>query len=309
MLINFTGLIKQLVFFFLFLICFQSNCNAIDSLSITYFGKGFTHIKYGDLEILTDPNITSLNAFGSLLGKVKKDTTLLKAQEFDFDNVDLILIGHSHYDHMMDLEYIYSNHINRDVPILGNSLIKNLLKENSIRNNVIDLAFLKYYIHDTLPLKIIPIKMGHGKNPIKYAMGEPKQKHNTNKARNWKCGQTYGYHIEFQENSNSEPVKVFCSTSHGLEISNDTDCELCSTKYDAIIYGAQCLEQEQVKIIRTFFANSFNFVFIHWESPFRKITKPFIQRLSCFNPYIRKEESMELFFLPLYKQEIKIPIL
>ena len=80
-----------------------------DSIAMTYFGTGGFLIRHGDDALLTSPAFThhsALSVFFEL--PISSDTTLVRWMmgRERLDGVHAILVGHSHYDHLMDAPFV-----------------------------------------------------------------------------------------------------------------------------------------------------------------------------------------------------------
>ena len=95
--------------------------DATDIVSVTFLGvQGFL-IRRGDDAILTaplfsNPGILAISgAFGSVTANEDRIDRILSGRYGDLEpywkQVDGILVGHSHYDHLMDVPYLFSEYI------------------------------------------------------------------------------------------------------------------------------------------------------------------------------------------------------
>ena len=79
----------------------------VNSLSVQYLGVGGQLFRFGQHAIMTAPSIT--NPHFLLLGPfmpISADTDLIDRHLPDVSNVESILVGHAHYDHLMDVPYV-----------------------------------------------------------------------------------------------------------------------------------------------------------------------------------------------------------
>jgi hypothetical protein len=95
---------------------------------IRYYGTGCFTIQRGENVLLTDPFIGNPSASKVLFGKIRTDTAYVKLymNPAAFRKVKLVVAGHSHYDHLMDLPYL-SRIIPDCTPIVCNKTGKHLL--------------------------------------------------------------------------------------------------------------------------------------------------------------------------------------
>ena len=92
---------------------YQSNDQVLEQkmpengLSIQYLGVGGHLFRFGDSAIMTAPSITNPSFW--VLGPfmpISPDTDMIDRFLPDVSNVETILVGHAHYDHLMDVPYI-----------------------------------------------------------------------------------------------------------------------------------------------------------------------------------------------------------
>tara|TARA_R110001583_G_scaffold32464_12_gene110716 strand:- start:100 stop:1155 length:1056 start_codon:yes stop_codon:yes gene_type:complete len=78
-----------------------------NSLSIQYLGVGGQLFRFGEYAIMTAPSITNPHflALGPFM-PISADTDMIDHYLPDVSNVESILVGHAHYDHLMDVPYI-----------------------------------------------------------------------------------------------------------------------------------------------------------------------------------------------------------
>ncbi len=82
---------------------------AFDHVAVTYFGASGFLLRRGDDAILVDPFFSNPGLWRTLMGRIEtrpdRVDALLSAVE-DINDVDAILVSHSHYDHLMDVAYV-----------------------------------------------------------------------------------------------------------------------------------------------------------------------------------------------------------
>lgn len=106
-----------------------------DSVELTYLGVGGFVVRHGGHALLTAPSFTH-PSLGDVLARraLRPDTALvdsmLKLAEWRhervFDGARDILVGHSHYDHLLDVPYLMRRRL-PDVRVYGSRTMKNLL--------------------------------------------------------------------------------------------------------------------------------------------------------------------------------------
>jgi L-ascorbate metabolism protein UlaG (beta-lactamase superfamily) len=102
-----------------------------DAVSVKYLGSGGVLLRHGRDAILTGPlfsNPGPLQVLG--IAPMRPDTAVIDARMRaifrDTGGIAAILVGHSHYDHLMDVPYVARRYV-PGVPIYGNSTMLNLL--------------------------------------------------------------------------------------------------------------------------------------------------------------------------------------
>jgi L-ascorbate metabolism protein UlaG (beta-lactamase superfamily) len=76
------------------------------------------YIQYKGTAVLTDPFLTNPSMGKVMFGKMEPDTALLKRLNPKTDHIKMVLIGHAHYDHILDLSY-FLPHLSKETKIIG----------------------------------------------------------------------------------------------------------------------------------------------------------------------------------------------
>lgn len=95
---------------------------------IRYYGTGCFTIQRGDDVLFTDPFISNPSSSQVLFGKVKTDADYVEQyiNPATFRKVKMVVAGHAHYDHLMDMPYL-SKYIPEDAMIVSNTTAKHIL--------------------------------------------------------------------------------------------------------------------------------------------------------------------------------------
>ena len=81
------------------------------TLNIQYLGVGGHRIEYGDAVLLTGPSFTNPSFF--LTGPfMPLRSNHKKIDKFmpESSNAQIMLVGHAHYDHLLDVPYVMQQH-------------------------------------------------------------------------------------------------------------------------------------------------------------------------------------------------------
>lgn len=82
-------------------------CNGGDTeISIEYLGVGGWLFRMGESALLTAPFYSNPGFFDTGLGRIESDTAAIERFLPPVEDVSAILVGHAHYDHLMDVPYI-----------------------------------------------------------------------------------------------------------------------------------------------------------------------------------------------------------
>ena len=95
---------------------------------IRYYGTGCFTVQRGDNVLLTDPFISNPSSTQLMFGKVKTDVDYVEKyiNPATFRKVHLVIAGHAHYDHLMDMPYL-SKYIPEETPVITNRTAKHIL--------------------------------------------------------------------------------------------------------------------------------------------------------------------------------------
>ncbi len=85
-------------------------------INIQYLGVGGYLFRYGKSALITAPMFTNPSLFKlASLTRLKTNEVLVDRLLPSVEDVEIILVGHSHYDHLMDVPYIMKKHAKKSV--------------------------------------------------------------------------------------------------------------------------------------------------------------------------------------------------
>jgi len=114
-----------------------------NELSIQYFGIGSTLISYKGKSVFTDPCFSTPSLQEVAFGRVVTDTALIKLLKPTLQHVKFTLIGHAHYDHLMDLPYLATHHLPKKSTVIGCQTAENLIASANIPQKFVIANVLK----------------------------------------------------------------------------------------------------------------------------------------------------------------------
>lgn len=192
-------------------------------LSIRYLGVGALDIHYKNHRILTDPfyspqtlwNIISFDKYRPSPDAIKK--ALGPYQK----NVDAVLVGHGHYDHIADLPAI-KNFLKEDSKILGNQTSINMISPSYEKKNL--LAITENNISDWHYIaggwvRVKTEFSEHAPQVFNYNFFHSQVENARSKLPryiwSWKQGRNLTYTIDFLSNKNTQSIykRIFLQTS------------------------------------------------------------------------------------------------
>lgn len=193
-------------------------------VQITYLGTGGYFIQYGEQAILTAPFFSNPSLFKVLFGAVNADTdrieTALKPLKDDLAGVSAIFVGHSHYDHLMDVPFVFEAFTPKATiygsktmaHILAPALPGEMLKTVNDHAASFDSTFAWVPVQDR-PIRFLPITSNHAPHfmGIKVFGGLYKKDLSAlpTRASGWKEGQTHAYLIDILKEDGAIAFRIY----------------------------------------------------------------------------------------------------
>ncbi|MDX2320162.1 MAG: hypothetical protein QNK26_06125 [Moritella sp.] len=187
-------------------------------LAIQYLGVGGYLFQYGDDSIMTAPSFSNPGLMNvSLPLPIEADQGLIdkllppQAKEAEF-----ILVGHAHYDHLLDVPYIMQKHM-PETKAVGSTTMVNIVTAVIDESRLVDITDFaaegqksgKWIYNRNNSIRFMPIKSDHAPHfmGIKVMSGQYDSPLSAlpSTAYGWKEGQTYAYVIDFLDRQ-QQPV-------------------------------------------------------------------------------------------------------
>jgi hypothetical protein len=187
-------------------------------LNIQYLGVGGYLFQYGDDSIMTAPSFTNPSLLSVTLPlSIAADHDLIdKLLPAPAKQAEFILVGHAHYDHLLDVPYIMQEHMPTTTAV-GSTTMKNIVTAVIDDKRLLDITDYaadgqqpgRWLYNRNNTIRIMPIKSDHAPHfmGIKVMSGKYEQALTElpSTAYGWKEGQTYAYVIDFLDNQ-QQPV-------------------------------------------------------------------------------------------------------
>ncbi|MGK0247739.1 MAG: hypothetical protein ACI910_000466 [Oleispira sp.] len=181
----------------------------VNSLSIQYLGVGGQLFSFGQHAIMTAPSIT--NPHFLLLGPfmpIKANTDMIDHYLPDVSNVESILVGHAHYDHLMDVPYIMQTKAKKAQIYGSKTMVHSIapaIEKPRLHALNDSMAVLKtpgqWYYNQSKTIRFMAIKSDHAPHimGINFMTGTYEEDLESLPwhAFGWKEGQTLAYLIDF----------------------------------------------------------------------------------------------------------------
>lgn len=193
-----------------------------DGLRMVYLGTGGWIMEYGDAQVLAGPLFSNPGLVRTGLGNVASDTALVDRYmgRYDVDEAEAILVGHAHYDHLMDVPRVAAVHAPA-ARILGSRTVRNTLGVWSGLAERVDLLadaagdeeasgrWLSYGEH----VRIMPLRSIHGphfdgltlyRGRIDAPLERPPRT-----ASEWVDGATFAFLVDFLADDGTVVFRIY----------------------------------------------------------------------------------------------------
>jgi hypothetical protein len=213
----------------------SSDCR--DSVEITYLGASGFLIRHGTNAVLTAPSFTHSSLLKTILPffsiDPNEDIILTMMANQRLDGVSSILVGHAHYDHLLDAPYIATK-LTPSAKIYGGPTVKNILWAiPELQPRLVELTGGAvgdrlhrgdWFPSASAPIRFMAIRNNHPPNfyvlgafPYTYARGNVTKPRTTlpRTPRGWKLGETYAYVIDIMGPDNRPIFRIFYQDAAG----------------------------------------------------------------------------------------------
>jgi L-ascorbate metabolism protein UlaG (beta-lactamase superfamily) len=187
-------------------------------LMLQYLGAGGFLLRWRGHAIMTGPFYSNPGFLRVGLGfPIAPDADVIERHLPDVSDVEAILVGHAHYDHLMDTVYVAEHRAPR-ATVYGSNTVKNLLAGRripvvSLEPDAGDDATEGVW-HDVAggAIRVMALRSEHAPHfgPIKLfggAVDEPQSSLPCN-AYGWKEGQTLAYVVDFLDADRSVALRL-----------------------------------------------------------------------------------------------------
>jgi len=192
-----------------------------DTLSIQYLGVGGHILSYKGTQIMTAPSLTNPHfLFSGPFFPLSADEDEIDQYLPDVTNVEMLLVGHAHYDHMLDVPYVMQKHAKK-AHIYGSNTVAHMMKSaidsdriHGLNDVMADAGQPGQWMYGASgKVRIMAVKSDHAPHlmGIKFITGEIDEDLESLPWHGfgWKEGQTLAFVIDFLDDDKSVAHRVF----------------------------------------------------------------------------------------------------
>jgi len=256
-----------------------------DGMRITYFSVGCFLIEWRGLAVLTDPFWSHL-PFGQVaFGSAGSDPAQVDPYLAQLSAVQAVLVGHAHYDHMLDLPYIASS-LAPEAQVFGSRTLAHTLAPLSLplRFNAVNEQVAtperpgQWQSAAGGRIRVLPIASGHPNNYAFIHMWTDRLTEDRvtapTRASDFQEGETLAYLVDFLDGADIVH-RIYVQTSSRGHPDGFFPAEILAERgVDVALLGMDCANIEARggdSIID--FLQPTTVIFCHWERFFRSKEK------------------------------------
>lgn len=280
-----------------------------EAVNVQYLGVGGYLFRYGKSALMTAPMFTNPSLFKlASLTRLKTDEGLVDRLLPSVEDVEIILVGHAHYDHLMDVPYIMKKHAKKSV-VYGSETMGHIMAAAVDKSRIVTVG--KYAAKGKTPgqwiynqdrtIRFMAIESEHAPHfaGIKFLPEGPYNKDLKRLPRTvfgWVEGETYAYLIDFlgeqggivfrvhYQDAASNPPLGFVPDLPVDEQKRVDLAILCVASYTHV-------ENHPEGIIENTHAR--NVILGHWEDFFRNQKKPVkVLRTTNVRAFVKRLEAV-----------------
>ncbi|MDZ7780660.1 MAG: hypothetical protein U5R14_12125 [Gemmatimonadota bacterium] len=193
-----------------------------EGLRMVYLGTGGWIMEYRGAQVIAGPLFSNPGLLRTGLADIESDTALVDRymSAYDVAEAKAILVGHAHYDHLMDVPRVAAAHA-PDARILGSRTVRNTLGTWSGLAGRVDLLEDAAGDEETVGrwlsygdrVRIMPLRSMHGphfdgltlyRGTVDTPLEEPPRR-----ASEWLDGATYAFLVDFLSDDGDVAFRIY----------------------------------------------------------------------------------------------------
>ncbi len=196
--------------------------SAADTIRFTYLGTGGWIIERGADMLMTGPLYTNPSFMRVGLASIRSDTSVVDAHmgRYDVSRTRAILVGHAHYDHLMDVPRV-ARRFATGARIVGSTTVRNTLgtwsglmdRVDLVEEHAGDAQTVGRWMWYGPGLRVMPLRSHHAPHFEGMTLyrgtvdaplsGEPRL------AREWKDGHTFAFLVDFLDHDGAIAFRIY----------------------------------------------------------------------------------------------------
>ena len=195
---------------------------ASDPLRVVYLGTGGWIFEHGGEMVLTGPLFTNPGLLRTGLRAIHADTAQIDRSmaRYDVSSAAAILVGHAHYDHLMDVPRVAARHAPR-ARIVGSRTVANTLgtwsglmhRVDVVDDSAGDQRTPGRWIRYGAGVRVMPLRSRHAPHFAGYTLYQGTQdtprETEPEWATEWLDGETYAFLIDFMASADSVSFRIY----------------------------------------------------------------------------------------------------
>jgi L-ascorbate metabolism protein UlaG (beta-lactamase superfamily) len=193
-----------------------------DPLHVVYLGSGGWILEHRDAMVLTGPLFTNPGFVTTGLLPIRSDTAIVDRymSRYDVSSALAILVGHAHYDHLMDVPRVAARHA-RSARIVGSRTVANTLgtwsgladRVDLVDDSAGDQAMVGRWLRYGDRVRVMALRSHHAPHFDGYTLYRGTRARPLTEepvwATDWLDGETYAFLIDFMAGADSVAFRVY----------------------------------------------------------------------------------------------------
>lgn len=244
-----------------------------------FTGAGGFYLGDASIAILVDPFFSNPGLWKVVsLRELQSDTATIDRHLPPVDKVRALLVGHGHYDHAMDIPYVFSK-LPQEARLLGSETLNNQVASSvpPLRRVNVEPAMAKdlkggSWIFVTPRLRVMPIASEHSPHVGRWVFAGGKMRDALDQlpadSLDWKAGKTISYLVDFLDDGGRVNYRVFVQTSSSNPPKGIPPPEVLADGYSvnvAVICAANYTSVDEYPETLLAALKPREVVIVHWE--------------------------------------------